>query len=340
MSKTPDGIILSCKGLSLNKNEKSFFSLINPFGFILFSRNFKSLAQVKKLIHELKQVSKNPKVLIFIDQEGGRVQRFKNHEFTKFPPQRIFGKIYKNDKKKAKKLAYYNSRLLSYELKEIGIDANCSPVLDLYFDYGDKIIGDRSFSSDPKTVTSLGKEFCRGHKDSGVIPVIKHFPGHGRAKVDSHKFLPTISTKKKVLCKSDMLPFKELSDEIFIMVAHVIYKDIDEIVAPYSKKILKNILIKELGFKGLIISDDLSMSALSGSLSSRTKKCYNGGCDIVLYCSGLIDDMKKIYKNVKKIKKKKFEYFENYLLETKVKSIDIKKLKSKLNESGIIRNFN
>ena len=336
MSKIPDGIILSCKGLSLNKNEKSFFSLINPFGFILFSRNFKSLTQLKKLISELKQVTKNPKILIFVDQEGGRVQRFKNFEFTKFPPQKLFGKIYKNDKKNAKKLVYYNSRLLSYELKEIGIDVNCSPVLDLYFDYGNKIIGDRSFSSDPKTVTSLGKEFCRGHKDSGVLPVIKHFLGHGRAKVDSHKSLPIINTKKKDLYKSDILPFKELSDEIFIMVAHIIYKDIDEIVAPYSKKILRDILMNELGFKGLIISDDLSMSALSGSLSSRIKKCYNGGCDIVLYCSGFIEDMKKIYKNVKKIKKKKFEYFENYLLETKVKSIDINKLKSKLNESRII----
>lgn len=336
MSKIPDGIILSCKGLSLNENEKSFFSLINPFGFILFSRNFKSLNQVKKLISELKQVTKNPKILIFIDQEGGRVQRFKNHEFTKFPPQKIFGKIYKKEKKNARKLAYFNSRLLSYELKEIGIDANCSPVLDLYFDYGDKIIGDRSFSSDPKTVASLGKEFCRGHKDSGVLPVIKHFLGHGRAKVDSHKSLPIINDKKEELYKSDILPFKELSDEIFIMVAHIIYKDIDQIVAPYSKKILRDILIKEVGFKGLIISDDLSMSALSGSLSLRTKKCYNGGCDIVLYCSGFVNDMKKIYKSVKKIKKKKFEYFENYLFETKVKSIDINQLKKKLNESRII----
>ena len=336
MSKTPDGIILSCKGCSLNKNEKSFFSLINPFGFILFSRNFKSLNQIKKLIRELKQVTKNPRILIFIDQEGGRVQRLKNHEFTKFPPQRIFGKLYKKDKKNAKELAYYSSRLLSYELKEIGIDANCSPVLDLFFDYGDKIIGDRSFSSDPKTVTFLGKEFCRGHKDSGVLPVVKHFLGHGRAKVDSHKLLPIINTKKGDLYKSDMLPFKDLSDEILIMVAHIIYKDIDKIVAPYSRKILIDILTKKLGFKGLIVSDDLSMSALSGSLSSRAKKCYNGGCDIVLYCSGIIDDMKEIYQNVKKIKKKKFEYFENYLLETKVKSIDINKLKKKLNESRII----
>lgn len=336
MNKTPDGIILSCKGFSLSKNEKLFFSSINPFGFILFSRNFKSIDQVKNLIVELKKITKNPKTLVFVDQEGGRVQRFKNHEFTKFPPQRKFGDIYRNDKKYAKKLAYYSSRLLSYELKKIGIDANCSPVLDLFFDYGDRIIGDRSFSSNPKTVTSLGKEFCRGHKDGGVLPVIKHFLGHGRARVDSHKSLPIIKTKKQILYKSDLLPFKALSNEIFIMIAHIIYKNIDELVAPYSKKILKDILIKKLGFKGLIISDDLSMSALSGSLTSRTKKCYNGGCDIILYCSGLIDEMKEIYENVKQIKKKKFEYFENYFFKTKVKNIDINKLKNKLDESRII----
>ena len=336
MNEFTKGVIFSCSSTSLSKAEIHFFGKTNPFGFILFSRNFKSKKQIKNLIVKLKKVSINKNPLIFVDQEGGRVQRFKNTEFTKFPEQKIFGDLFLKNRKLAKNMAYLNSRLLSYELKEIGVDVNCSPVLDIFFEYADKIIGDRSFSYDPEIVSSLGEDFCKGHKDSGILTVLKHFPGHGKAKVDSHKLLPIVNTSIDQLIKVEILPFLKLKNEVFLMLAHIVYKKIDNLVAPYSSK-LNLILVKNLmKYKGLVISDDISMKALSGTITERTENCYIGGCDIILYCSGKVEDMKKIYKVSQLIDKKKFVYFKNYYKKIKVKKIDKKKVLEKLKKVGLV----
>ena len=336
LSKTPNGIVLSCKSFRLERKEIEFFSKTTPFGFILFSRNFKSKSQIKKLISDLKIITKNPKVLIFVDHEGGKVQRFKNDEFTNIPDQRYFGNIYKKSKKKGLKLSYLNARIIAYELKEIGIDVNCSPVLDLYRQNANKIIGRRSFGSHTKIVTELGKQYCVAFLDGGILPVIKHFPGHGRAKVDSHLDLPIIKTPKHILLNHDMKPFKKLNDQIFVMISHILYEKLDEKIAPYSKKILIKLLKEKLKFNGLIISDDISMQALKGSLKKRIKNCYMGGCDLVMYCSGDLKEMKTIYKFSKPIEKKKFEYFKNFISNNKVKKINIKKARKKVYESRLI----
>ena len=330
----PYGVILSCKGLHLTKQEVTFFSKINPFGFILFSRNFKSKKQLVELIKSLKTVSINQAPLIFVDQEGGRVQRFKNNEFIKYPPQKFFGDIYDADKKRAEKLSYINARLIAYELKEVGVDVNCSPVLDVFFQNGDEIIGNRSFSSDPEIVTTLAKSYCEGFRDGGILPVIKHFPGHGRANVDSHIDLPIISESLEDLEKIDLVPFRSLKSENLLMVAHILYENIDQKIAPYSKKLMTGLLEESIKFNGLIISDDLSMLALKGSIIERTKNCFKGGCDIVLYCSGNIDEMTEIYDYCDEINKKKFEYFEKCMKKINVRNINVEQYLNELNESG------
>ena len=336
MISIPKGIILSCEKDFLNEDEIDFFSNINPFGFILFSRNFKSKSQIKKLIKDLKSLSKNPSPLIFVDQEGGRVQRFKNHEFTKIPSQSFFGNLYKSDPKKAKELSYSIACLLGTELKDIGVDVNCSPVLDIFFDFGNSIIGDRAFSSDSMIVSHLGQEYCKGYRDSGIIPLIKHFPGHGRSELDSHKDLPIVNVSLSELKKKDLKPFKFLRNEIFLMLAHIIYKNIDSKVTPYSKIIKKELIEDYLNFKGLTISDDLDMKALKGELVEKTIKCYDGGCDIVLYCGGILNDMKKVYQKSRTIKEFKYEYFLKYKKNLKVKQTNMSALKKQLKLSETI----
>ena len=306
------GVIFSCKGIRLSKAEKNFFSKINPFGFILFRRNFKNSLQISRLIKEIKEITLNKKLLIFVDQEGGRVQRFDNEEFYKIPPQYFVGDVYNKNKTFAKKLAYYNAYKMGLQIKNIGVDVNFSPVLDLKFSYGNDIIGDRSFGENPEKVSILGKEYCKGFRDSGIIPVLKHFPGHGRSKLDSHFDLPKLKVSKKDLLQKDLKAFISLKQEIFVMLAHIVYEKLDHNVATYSKKIINEILIKKMKFKGLIITDDLSMKALKGNMIDKTVKSYNAGCDIVLYCDAKLNDMKKIYEYSREIKKEKILLLNKY----------------------------
>lgn len=309
--KQIDAIILSCSGYELTLNERSFFKKINPLGFVLFKRNFKNKKQIKLLINNLKKATLNDDLLVFIDQEGGEVQRLKNHGFTKFPPQIIFGNIYKKHKKKALELAYKSSYLMGKELNEIGISVNFSPVCDLFFDNAHKIIGDRSFGSDPTLVLNLSNSFCNGLIDSGVIPVPKHFPGHGRSKFDTHLQPSVINTSYKNLMKTDLIPFKILDKSLMVMLAHIKFPSIDAKVATYSNEIIENILRKQFNFKGLVISDDISMEALNENLQTKVTKCYKGGCDVVLYCKGNLNEMMVIYPFVKMLEKKRMNYFFN-----------------------------
>ena len=211
----PFGVIFSLKGTSLSDKERSFFQETYPLGFVLFSRNYKNLNQIKDLIKDLKGVSKNKDILIFIDQEGGRVQRLKDYNFKRIPPQNHFEKLYKKDPLKAINYAEYCSSFIGHQLKSVGIDVNFSPVLDLNFKYANNIIGDRSFSSDHHIVSDLGVAYCKGFKKSGIIAVPKHFPGHGRSRFDSHKTLPKINISTEELIKSDLIPFIKCKKEFF-----------------------------------------------------------------------------------------------------------------------------
>ena len=307
--KTPDGIILSCSSLELSLQERNFFVKTNPLGFVLFKRNYSDKDQLRNLILDLKEITLNKNLLIFVDQEGGKVQRFDGEGFTKFPAQSFFGDIYKNDKKKSLELAYKSSFLMGTELKSIGVDVTFSPVCDLFFPDSDDVIGSRSFSENPKAVLDLSKAFCKGFNDSDIYPVIKPFPGHGRSKFDTHFKKSIIENSLEEITKSDLVPFTLLKNEKMVMLAHIIYKNIDNKVATFSKVITNELLRNLMSFKGLILSDDLSMKALSGDIISKVKKTYDAGCDVILYCQGILDEMKKMYPFSRKIDVDNFKYF-------------------------------
>lgn len=332
----PDGVILSCAGLELSNSEIEFFRNINPLGFVLFKRNFKNKKQITKLIKQLKKITINRNILIFVDQEGGKVQRLDNDEFIKFPPQRVFGDIYSYNKDLAIKLAYKSSFLMGKELKDVGIDVDFSPVCDLFFDTAHDIIGNRAFGTDTTLVYNLSKVFCDGLLDSGIIPVPKHFPGHGRSINDTHNKASVINTKYEELKKTDFVPFRILEKSYMVMLAHIIYSNIDKEVATYSKKINNNILRGQFNFKGLILSDDISMKAIKGNLSDKTRKSYYGGCNVILYCKGILDEIKVIYPNVQKIDLKVYNFFLKKINSINIKKKNIHKFKADLLEYGLI----
>ena len=336
--KQVDAIILSCFGYELTSSEKKFFKNINPFGFVLFKRNFKNKEQIKQLIQNLKDATLNPDLLIFIDQEGGRVQRLDNHEFTKFPTQMIFGDMYKKDKRMALELAYKSAFLMGEQLKEICIDVNFSPVCDLFFDNAHKVIGDRSFGSDPELVKNLSNSFCKALKDSGIIPVPKHFPGHGRSKFDTHLRSSIINESYDDLIKTDLVPFKILDKSMMVMLAHIKYPLIDSKIATCSNEIIRNILRKKFKFKGLVISDDISMKAIKEDLQTRVTNCYEGGCDIVMYCKGDLNEMRIIYQCVQVLRNKEMNFFYNEKKKIIPKRKNNNKFMSDLIEYSLISN--
>ena len=336
--KQIDGIILSCFGYELTSNEKKFFKNINPFGFVLFKRNFKNKEQIIQLIQNLKKVTLNPDLLIFIDQEGGRVQRLDNHEFTKFPTQMTIGNMYKKDKKMALELAYKSAFLMGEQLKEICIDVNFSPVCDLFFDNAHKVIGDRSFGSDPELVLNLSNSFCKALQDSGIIPVPKHFPGHGRSKFDTHLRSSIINESYNDLIKTDLVPFKILDKSLMVMLAHIKYPLIDSKVATYSNEIIRNILRKKFKFKGLVISDDISMKAIKEDLQTKVTNCYQGGCDVVMYCKGDLNEMRLIYPSVQVLRNKEMNFFYNEKKKIIPKRKNNNKFMSDLIEYSLISN--
>ncbi len=328
MRKIPKGAILSVSSTKLTKEEIDFFSKINPLGFVLFSRNFINKKQVTNLISSLKKITKNKNALIFVDQEGGRVQRFKSNGFNKFPSLRKLGKIYLKNKNLSKKLTHMNSYTLGDELKQVGVDVNFAPVCDVNYKNAHSIIGDRAFSSNPETVFELTKEFCKGLRDSGILPVLKHFPGHGRSKKDTHTHCSKINVDLDSLLKTDLIPFNFLKKESLLMLAHIIFPRIDKSVVTYSK-FFNSIIREKFKFKGLIITDDISMKALSDEIENVVIKSFDAGCDVILYCKGEISEMRKIYPYVKTIEKKYYNFFINDMKNMIIKTqpnIDYKKL--------------
>lgn len=289
-------IIFGISGKTATADELELFNQHNPVGFIIFGRNIEEPEQLKKLIMQLKAtVFPRSDVLILIDQEGGRVARLKPPFWNEMPPAKYFGELIETDTlNRAKKAVYNHFRMCSYELKQLGINVNCAPTLDLYFDGAHDIIGDRAYSADPFEVTELAKEACRGLLMGNVFPVIKHIPGHGRAKADSHKELPIVEAGLHTLRNMDFVPFKELAHMPFAMTAHIKYTAIDHLdCATFSSKVI-SLIRNELGFKNILMSDDLTMNALEGSMATRAQKALDAGCDIVLHCNGDLDEMKEI----------------------------------------------
>ena len=307
----PLAAVFGCAGLALNEDEKEFFSRVNPLGFILFSRNIATPEQLKTLIQSLRETVGREDAPVLIDQEGGRVARLQPSYWPKYPPAGSFGEKYKTNPKDGVQAAYDTARLIGRDLRELGINVDCAPVLDVPVAGSiDTILGDRAFSMDPQLNGPLGKIVCDALLAEGVLPVVKHMPGHGRAVVDSHLELPEVSADLETLKQTDFVPFKYLADAPWGMTAHVMYTAIDaHKPASLSNKVIQDIIRGEIGFKGFLICDDLSMKALSGALSDLAAEAVSAGCDAVLHCNGNMDEMELIASALEPLSARSMERF-------------------------------
>ena len=282
--------IIGIKSTTLSKKEKMFLKIYKPWGIILFSRNIKTVVQTKKLTDEIRKIFHDNNYPILIDQEGGRVNRFKNLFSADSLTGEFFGKLFIKDGKKFDNFYKIFIDKTSYLLKLVGVNINTVPVLDLRIKGSSNIIGDRSFSSINKIVSKIG-DFCiKNFHKNNIGTVIKHIPGHGRAKVDSHKLTPTVKTKYTQLIKNDFSVFKN-KKSLLAMTAHIIYEDIDPInTATHSKKII-TLIRKNIRFNNILMSDDISMKSLKYSIKQNTLKAFSAGCNLVLHCNGNYKEM-------------------------------------------------
>ncbi len=298
MSQLP--VIFGLSGKTLTADEVKFFKRANPFGYILFARNIENAEQLRALTQSIKELSGDQNIPILIDQEGGRVARIRPPLCEEFKPAQFFGDIAKTDMPRARKMVYENARSLGKMLLSFGINVDCAPVADLYFDFADKIIGDRSFGDNVALVSELCRAAIYGFISVGVQPIVKHIPGHGRALCDSHLDLPIVQTTLSELEQTDFAVFKNLSDmPAWAMTAHVIFSEIDDANCITISKPGMEYLRKNLGYgEALIMSDDLSMKALKNSVGQNAVSSLYAGCDIALHCNGKMEEMEEIYEHL------------------------------------------
>ncbi|MBL4614358.1 MAG: beta-N-acetylhexosaminidase [Magnetovibrio sp.] len=291
-SPKPLAVVFGCSGLELTAEERAFFVKTQPLGFILFQRNCDSPDQVRALVDELRGCVNHKLAPVMIDQEGGRVARLKPPHWPEFPTAKAYADLYRQDPQKGLEASQLGGRLIAYELADLGITINCAPVLDVPQAGADPIIGDRAFGGDVETISVLAKAFMDGLMRGGVAPVIKHIPGHGRALVDSHKALPLVDAGRDVLEAIDFVPFRALHMAAWAMTAHVVYQSLDaDRPATLSPTVIKEVIRKQIGFQGVLVSDDLSMQALSGDFAERTRASLEAGCDVALHCNGDVGEM-------------------------------------------------
>ena len=284
--------IFGCAGLRLTDEERRFFARVEPFGFILFARNVGEPGQVRSLTGELRDAVGRKDAPVLMDQEGGRVQRLRPPQWRAAPPAARFGELAAADLDAALEAVTLNARLIGAELADLYIDTVCAPVLDLRHSGANDAIGDRSFSADPNIVAALGQAACKGCRQSGVAPVIKHMPGHGRGMVDSHQALPVVEAPLAELDATDFRPFIALADEPLGMTGHLLIRAVDpENPATTSARVIREVIRGRIGFQGVLMTDDLSMGALAGSIGERARAALAAGCDLALHCNGRMEEM-------------------------------------------------
>lgn len=287
--------IFGLKGPELETDERRFFRDANPLGFILFQRNCETPDRVRRLTAALRDTVGRADAPILIDQEGGRVQRLKPPHWRAAPTAARLGELSARNHAGALEAVRLNSQLIGAELTALGIDVDCAPVLDLACPGAHEVIGDRAYSSDPDEVAALGRAVCEGLLSAGVLPVIKHLPGHGRALIDSHHALPTVSVSRAELERSDFKPFRLLHDMPWAMTAHIVFDAIDpERPATLSPAVIADVIRGHIGFDGVLVCDDLSMKALQGRLADLAAGALAAGCDLVLHCNGKMPEMQEL----------------------------------------------
>ena len=287
--------ITGISGLTLTGEEREFLRAARPWGFILFKRNVDTAIQVSKLVQELREIVGDSGAPVLIDQEGGRVQRLGPPHWPVYPAGAVFGTLYDIEPGLGLKAARLSARLMAADLVDLGITVDCLPLADVPVEGADAVIGNRAYGTEPRKVAAIARAVTEGLEQGGVLPVLKHIPGHGRATADTHFRLPVVDATKSDLDRFDFAAFRPLADLPMAMTAHVVFSAIDPAQpATTSATMIEQVIRGGIGFQGLLMSDDVSMNALAGSIAERTRAIFVAGCDMVLHCNGNIDEMREV----------------------------------------------
>jgi beta-N-acetylhexosaminidase len=287
--------ITGLAGTVITPEERAFLTEARPWGLILFKRNIENTGQVLALVKSFREILGHAEAPVLIDQEGGRVQRMGPPHWPSYPPGAAYGRLYVRDAAKGLAAAWLGARLIADDLIKVGITVDCLPVADVPVANADAVIGDRAYGNTPEQVSALAAAAAAGLAEGGVLPVLKHIPGHGRATADSHAALPVVNAPRAALETTDFAAFRPLAGLPMAMTAHVVFTAIDPVSpATTSAKMIQQVIRSGIGFQGLLMSDDLSMGALSGSLRERTRAALAAGCDVAVHCNGKLDEMRQV----------------------------------------------
>ena len=287
--------ITGVSGTELTAIEREFIRDQHPWGFILFKRNVATPTQVAALVAELRAAAGSTQAPVLIDQEGGRVQRLGPPHWPVYPPGAVFSTLYDTDSALGLTAARLSARLIAADLSDLGISVDCLPLADVPVPGADAVIGNRAYGTEPGKVAAIARAVTEGLEQGGVLPVLKHIPGHGRATADTHFKLPTVDTPRGELEQSDFAAFKPLADLPMAMTAHLVFSAVDPAhPATTSATMIADVIRGAIGFQGLLMSDDVSMNALSGNIAERTRAIFAAGCDMALHCNGDIEEMRAV----------------------------------------------
>jgi beta-N-acetylhexosaminidase len=287
--------IAGVSAAELTAEERQFIGAARPWGFILFKRNIDTPSQVAILVRELRAAVGNPEVPVLVDQEGGRVQRLGPPHWPVYPAGVIFGDLYDIQPALGLTAAHLSARLIADDLTALGVTVDCLPLADVPVAGADAVIGNRAYGTEPDKVAAIARAVTEGLEQGGILPVLKHIPGHGRATADTHFRLPEVDTSRAELERTDFAAFQSLADLPMAMTAHVVFSALDPAQpATTSATIIEQVIRGVIGFQGLLMSDDVSMNALSGSIAERTRAILAAGCDMVLHCNGKLDEMREV----------------------------------------------
>jgi beta-N-acetylhexosaminidase len=287
--------ITGTSGTTLTADERAFIAHQRPWGFILFRRNIDNPDQVTALVREMRAAAGAPDAPVLVDQEGGQVQRFRPPHWPIYPAGATFGQLYDIESELGLRAARLSARLIADDLLPMGVTVDCLPLADVPVPGADAVIGDRAYGDEPNKVAAIARAVTEGLEQGGILPVLKHIPGHGRATADSHLALPTVDTPREQLERTDFAAFKPLADLPMAMTAHVVFSAIDpDQPATTSATMIEQVIRGLIGFQGLLMSDDVGMNALAGSIGERSRALIAAGCDVILHCSGKLDEMQEV----------------------------------------------
>lgn len=287
--------ITGCAGTELSPDERAFFAEMRPWGLILFSRNCESGAQIRDLVASFRECVGHADAPVLIDQEGGRVRRLRPPLVPDYPPGSVYGRLHAHDPQAGARAAWLGGRLIGADLAALGITVDCLPIVDVPAPGSSDVIGDRAYGADVDTIVAIGRALTEGLAAAGVLPVLKHIPGHGRALVDSHLELPVVEAAPEILREIDFAPFRALRDLPLAMTAHVVYAALDpRACATHSATVIERVIRGEIGYTGCLMSDDVSMKALGGEMGARVRALFAAGCDLALHCNGDFAEMRAV----------------------------------------------